>query len=142
MSPVTGSGTNNCMRICVASLLNVPYDAVPDLRGEDHGQQDRLVEDFLLTRRLLIRWESHRQSEIAWQGFHLMCGFVMDESTKCGHATVALKGSVVYDPAGFKFGALMPWTDQDEYLCGYLFYRPTVPKYAADYDPKPFLSLK
>ncbi len=110
----------DCMRACVASLLDLPITTVPHFfdGGCDSQEFDRRVADFL-GRHGLVEFsmpaDAARRAHFTRDLYHLMYGY-SDRGTF--HAVVALNGLVVHDPHPSKAGII----EDDRILHAYLVH--------------------
>lgn len=135
MKAVAGRDGQDCVRACVASILELRYDDVPDLYALTARDQNEQVRQFLRNHGLYLQQKAFAASQIQWPGYHLMAGLLTCKEGVFPHCTVAWQGRVVHCPAGLP-NALTP-VYEDKFCCGFLH---RVPKYDPEY-PKPFLSL-
>lgn len=136
MKPVFGKIDNDCMRASFASILELDYAEVADLRPEVSGgeSQELRVREFLRSHGMFLSLRRTCRIDPYWPGYHLMYGRVVIGNVVLYHATVGLKGVVAHDPhESPQATKLSPYAD-GTYDFGYLHFSPK-------YSPAPFYSL-
>jgi hypothetical protein len=98
----------DCMRACIASLLEVPIDQVPHFfeGGCESAVFDQRVADYLGRHGLIelsMPAEVARRTHYTRECYHLMYGY---SARGTFHAVVALNGMVVHDPHPSKVGII------------------------------------
>lgn len=98
----------DCMRACVASLLDLPPLAVPHFfeGGCDNAEFDRRVADFLELHGLIefqLPADAAQHAHYTRNCHHLIYGYT-ERGTY--HAVVGLNGQVVHDPHPSKAGII------------------------------------
>lgn len=99
----------DCMRACVASLLDLPREAVPHFFAggvETSAEFDRRVADFLATHGLIelqLLAPSKTAMHFTRDCYHLIYGHT-ERGTY--HAVVGLNGAMVHDPHPSRAGLL------------------------------------
>ena len=102
-----GKGTGNCMAACVASILEIPLEDVPDIRGDD---QYALLCFWLAERGVGIvdiafkpRLKMQDTGVVVWgQGYYIGGG--KSPRGDFDHAVVMCAGGIVHDPHPDKRG--------------------------------------
>lgn len=93
MQPVTQSRTGKngrCFPACIASILELPESAVPDLDNTNEKQVDRFLEPFNLVYR-----QFPAKGVVTPMGYYIVQGL----SPRGGlHAVVGRNGRIVHDP--------------------------------------------
>jgi len=101
-----GPPYGDCLRACIASLLELPADAVPhfmdypDSEGGDRGEQH--LREWLASRGIgyLVNFvpleDLEAVAEHGLYGYHVMIGSGGPKGAQ--HAVVAYRGRVVHDP--------------------------------------------
>ncbi len=113
MTPVLCLGSNDCYRACVASILNLPADAVPNVHGDDseggvHDQTSQmrrwLTEAFGLTIFQTYCSGGWAIEDLLRVYGGMNPGVPMILSGLCGnrghHAVVIMNGAIAHDPSG------------------------------------------
>jgi len=92
-----GAPDGNCMEACVASILELELDEVPDLAILGNGWYDTLV-DFLARFDLEPLELDAQKARKIWvpTGFHIISGKSLRGNFL--HAVVGLGGKMVHDP--------------------------------------------
>lgn len=88
----------NCLAACIASVLEIPIEGVPNFILEDgwRNATNRFLEKYGLFL-LCVRIEAgETPEEVLPDGWMLVCGRSMKDRW---HATVGRRGQVVFDPA-------------------------------------------
>lgn len=89
-------GRGNCMAACIASILEIPIEDLPDYRAiEAAGGPWLNAINTALSKhwaKLYVETEWHLTPHIRPRGFHLVNGG--------GHSVVGLEGVIVWDPTG------------------------------------------
>ena len=109
---ILGAGKGNCFSTCIACLLELPVDEVPNFCGDNWGNDG---EWFRAANRWLARF-GLRYFEVdfgEWVGHELglpdcyliVCG---PGPRDCDHATVWLGGEMIHDPHPSGMGLLKP----------------------------------
>jgi len=90
----------NCLTACIASLLELPIEAVPDFIEHDagHGEYLEVFNGFLSQFGLQALTLFLEHLDVQWKpsGYHLIYGYTA-EGTK--HAVVGFQGTVVHNPS-------------------------------------------
>ena len=92
--------TGNCFAACLASLLEVPIDTIPDFMGDSDWMARANV--WLAPHGLaILSFAPPETPGMPWPGpggcYHLMGGYGPSGDA---HAVVALDGKMVHDPLG------------------------------------------
>lgn len=96
-----GYPNGNCWEACLASLLEIPLEQVPDRRPEGDRATDAEIADYLLERYgRALAWlrfgASSTPQVLALEAGHYMLGGTCKSGL--GHVVVAEKGRVVHNP--------------------------------------------
>lgn len=105
----SGAIDGNCLEACIASILELPLEAVPDLACRAHDGTDGEHWMEPLTRFARIHGYAVAyvtDAHLRPRGHHIACG----PSDAGGHAVVALDGRIVHCPHPSRLGFRMPVT--------------------------------
>lgn len=103
----------NCVQACVASLLELPLEAVPHFLLDENGELDehrawKRMDTWLagrgLERKMFYLWPGWEKCMRA-QGFHLIGG---DGPRSRGHLVVGCSGTMIHDPHPSRAGLVKP----------------------------------
>jgi len=102
VTPVDQLTEHDCLRACVASLLSIPVEEVPDF-GIEAGQWDRL--NAWLGERGLYAVCLDAQAFKPWvpSGYHMMGGKPAGGDAD-RHMVVGWRGEMVHDPHPTRYG--------------------------------------
>lgn len=83
----------NCQDACLASILEVPLESLPNYHGADWNE---VYDAWLAKRGLRLTRVPIDEDEPAPQGYHI--GTVKSPRGDWNHAVVVLDGKVIWDP--------------------------------------------
>lgn len=101
MTPVDQRTETDCLRACIASILSLSYEEVPDF---EPGQDQSARLDAWLAERSMYRAVLSAWSWGSWVpgGYHIMAGPAVGGAL-C-HAVVGYRGEMVHDPHPSRLG--------------------------------------
>jgi len=136
MIPVDQRKSDDCYAACLASILEVPYEEVPDLSGygvshDPNGGWVKVIRDWLGGYGLAVIQFEHTTDTVL-PGWQVMIG----KSPHCGwnHAVVAYEGEMVHDPHKSRAGVLPLYENGNVAFEYFIVIDPA--KYAAAMVPK------
>ena len=93
---------DDCMRCCLATLLDIPYEEVPNFHPEDPALFDKLIRDFLSDRGLALLNVGYTEDIGSYlhgydQFIHMICG-PTTRDTDMFHACLGYSGKFLHDP--------------------------------------------
>ena len=101
----------NCFEACIASLLNLKLEGVPDLLAYDQGPWMEKLNEWLNIKYNLVYMEVHMPSNEVENFFlnkdfyHVIIGNTT-RSPEIKHAVIGRKGKMVYDPHPSNIGVI------------------------------------
>ena len=99
-----GSHGGNCHQACLASILELPLDDIPDFCNDYPATKwDQAENEWLLERGLFcvhLRFDDPEASAVAWLTNNVPCVAGVNSLTTKGaqHSVIYYKGNVIHDP--------------------------------------------
>ena len=89
----------NCLQACIASILELPLEAVPNFMEVDGDGWEKVYQDFLETKGLQVLYlDIDGIKKYGWspRGYHLIQG--KSPRGDWDHVCVGFRGEIVHDP--------------------------------------------